>query len=183
MDIKLKNGLTITGATLLSVEEYDKHKDNIPPVDIQYWLRSPGYICDNALTVKDGVGPDSNNVLSECFYVRPALCLDSLGDMAVGDKFEISGYPFTIISDGLALCDKDVNRIAFRNHDGLSDMLHLVDYGIMSEDEYANYCDSICANDYEHSSVKKLVEEWFFKEKIADKWLSAEKEDDIEEER
>ena len=142
--------MEITGATLLSKEEYEASKDNIPPFDNWWWLRSPS-IYDkyyNQAVCVDGdygnlIDSGENVALGE-IGVRPALCISNLSssNLQIGDKFEFGDRNFTIISDKYALCDESIGECVFR-----------MDW--TAED----------ANDYEASDVKKYIDDWFIRMK------------------
>lgn len=136
-----KKELDITGITLLSIEECEKHKQHITPIDCVWWLRSPGYSSECAACVhRDG------NVLRHRGYVhhigiavRPALQIKNpnYAKLNAGDRFGLFGYDWTVISRELALCDEAIEKHAFREDWRAKD-----------------------ANDYEKSDVKRFVEEW-----------------------
>ena len=65
---------------LLSNEEYEQYKDQIPQINCWWWLRSPGDNSNLAASVyNDGyVYSYGNYVLSTCDAVRPALKLKSI---------------------------------------------------------------------------------------------------------
>jgi len=133
--------IEITGATLLSLEEYEEYKNNIPLTkDWWWWLRSPGYYSYKATVVYcDGSSDnDGDYVDDDGNVIRPALQISNLGDVEVGDKIKFGGVIFTVISPKYALCDTVIGCGAFREDSEAAD-----------------------ANVYEASDVKKFVDEWF----------------------
>lgn len=133
--------LKITGITLLSIEEYEKYKENICAVKTWYWwLRSPGYD-ENYTAVVRGSGLVSHygSSVDITYGVRPALIINlESSNLQISDKFKVKGYTWTVISDTLAICDEIIGEESFR------DNLRAPD-----------------ANDYEASDVKKYIEEWW----------------------
>lgn len=137
-----KQELNITGATLLSIEEYRQCKDLIPRVNKTWWLRSAGYDVDLAACVfgEDGnVGEGGFRVFHE-FGVRPALTILNLesSNLQIGDKFTFAGHIFTVISDTYALCDDIIGECDFRENWRAKN-----------------------SNNYETSDVKKRLENWY----------------------
>jgi len=130
-----------TGATLLSVEEYEAYKDNIPGLDEWFWLRSPGSEAGYAADVYDSI--DSyllgNNICRSNLAVRPAITFDpDKSKLLIGDKVLIDNVVFTVIADGILLANEAVGKHCFRKDWKAPD-----------------------ANDYEASDIKKYVDEWF----------------------
>lgn len=140
--------LNVIGATLLSEEEYEEYKKNIPWLWNDWWLRSTGhtYELDSYARYVDGEykdGEDENkNVYSLNvdirLGVRPALIISDSCDLIIGDKLSLCGYDFTVISDKYALCNHTLIKAPFRADWRAAD-----------------------AEDYEHSDVKKCVDSWF----------------------
>ena len=133
--------LGIDVITLLSVEEYETCKEIIPRTACTWWLRSPGVRSGNAAIVySDGSASIYGySVNSDKVAVRPALALydlDSSG-LQVGDKFNLFGYNWTVISDVYALCDDSLGDLCFRKD---------------SKAEGANL--------YELSDIRKYIHEW-----------------------
>lgn len=136
--ILTENDLDIEGITLLSIEEYEKCKYIIPPINDWWWLRSPGYISDNATFVDfDGYAHNfGDSVNHNTYAVRPALFHKS-SNFQIGDKVELLDYTWTIISNNMLLCDSIIGHTYFRK----------------------NYkADN--ANNYEESDIKKVLEKW-----------------------
>ncbi len=139
--------IDITEITLLSIEEYEAAKDNIPLLDERWWLRSPGGNGGNAACVDpDGFG-DGNyglNVITAYVGVRPAIRINPRSvDLQIREKVRLEGFTWTYISEGLLLCDSIISHKPFRNTWRTKN-----------------------ANDYKTSYVKKFVESWFAAAKI-----------------
>ena len=127
-----------TGITLLSKEEYEANKDIIPQNN-WWWLRSPGPIrYDVACVDYDGTLFYSN-VYDAHGCVRPALYIwnPQSSDLKRGDKFDLAGYTWTVLSDDLALCDDIVGCTCFRENWPTKD-----------------------ANDFDASDIKKWLHKW-----------------------
>lgn len=141
-------------AALLSIDEYEKHKEKIPQIKENWWLRSPGNLDDLAACVRGANGDvyDNGTHVTHEFGVRPALRISN-PEFETGHKFTFGEQTFTYLGEGLALCDDIVGKCAFREDWEASD-----------------------ANDYEASDVKKYVEDWFEKAK------TKEQEDAVKEE-
>lgn len=125
--------------TLLSVEEYSSNENIIPAVNGWWWLRSPGdYQYYAALVYPDG-SLYYNFVYIGRGSVRPALRIKNPepSNLSTGDKLEFAGKTWTVLNDGLVLCDELVGQTCFR------------------EDREAND-----ANSYEASDIKEYVEKW-----------------------
>lgn len=138
-----KEGLLITGATLLSAEEAEKLPQHLRSYKGWWWLRSPGYYQDVAVLVNTGgsVYYGGSFVINDFGYVRPTLrisALESSNLLYIGDRFEFGGAEFEVVSDRLAFCTGDIGCCAFRRDWKAED-----------------------ANVYEASDVKQFVEEWF----------------------
>lgn len=138
--------LVITDVTLLSIEEYEANKDSIPPIFECWWLRSPGSDSSNVANVYDDGYVNDDNVDYDN-NVRPVVALrlpeSGISNLNVGDKIEMAGHTWTILRDGLALCDDVVGRAAFRKDWKAKD-----------------------ANVYEVSDIKKWLERWAFENGI-----------------
>lgn len=134
--------LEIKGATLLSVEEAKSLPERLRKyTDWWWWLRSPGYYQDTAAYVNhDGVVYEHGDYVDcDDFGVRPGLNINlDNSNLTIGDKFIFGDKEFEIISDNLAFCVSDIGCCAFR------------------KDYDANY-----VNKYEHSDIKKYVEDWY----------------------
>ena len=140
--------LDITGITLLSIEEYEATRDMIPMVKDDWWLRSLSDDASFAMSVCGGgevyqrlgtgvlFGLQLQYSVDSTLGVRPALNLE-LGDLRIGDVFELAGYVWTVINENVALCDDIIAKTCFR------------------ED-----WDAVDANNYEASDVKKWLHDW-----------------------
>ena len=138
---------SIESATLLSCEEVKKYGKMIPPVEENWWLRSPGISVRQATCVNgkdgyvDGAGGYVNFVDDA---VRPALQSSNPVSFQTGEKFAFGEHTFTYLGEGLAICNDIVGKCAFRKDWNAPD-----------------------ANVYEASDVKKYVDNWL--EKIKEK--------------
>lgn len=133
--------LEFTGAILLSVEEYEACRDIIPDTSNWWWLRSPGYGSGRAAIVRiDGNVFNYGHIVDYNYdAVRPVLYFNLKSDnLLTGDKIEVAGLTFTVISKNMMLCDTTVGESAFRKDWQAGD-----------------------ANVYEASDVKKFVDKWF----------------------
>ena len=132
--------IVISDVTLLSKDEYNAYKDNIPVnSNGSWWLRAPGLLTNyasvwrkDALAINFFETDDSNG------YVRPLLvCEINETELQVGDKISLAGYTWTMISDSMILCDDFVGQTVFRANSNASD-----------------------ANVYAKSDVKVWLENW-----------------------
>ena len=133
--------IKFTGATLLSVEEYETYKDNIASLDDWWWLRSSGSEAGYVADVYDS--GDSymlgSNICSSDIAVRPAITFDhDKSKLLIGDKVLIDNVTFTVIADGIMLANEAIGMHCFRKDWNAPD-----------------------ANDYEASDIKNYVDEWF----------------------
>ena len=157
--IKQESNMEITGATLLSSEEYNNYKNRIPHLDKNWWLRSPGY--DDALRAVCVFGDfgfvfNRGDIVYGELGVRPALQINlSSSNLSVGDEFVIGEHKFTVISESYAISNSDIGYYPFR------------------KDSKADN-----ANNYEVSDVKKFVDEWY-EELIKEHEISKEEEIEI----
>lgn len=149
--ITLENGITIEGATLLTIEEAEKLTKETLSIGCWWWLRSPGGSGDGAASVfSDGsVYYNGFYVYFDFGAVRPALIISNLksSDLKIGDRFQFGNRTFEIISADRALCTESIGECAFR------------------ED-----WESADANDYEVSDVKRFIDDWY--ENILQSYLS-----------
>lgn len=130
----------VDGITLLSVEEYEKHKRDIPSMSSSWWLRSRGIFDFDAALVTgyDAVYCCGYNVTDHELVVRPALKINpESSNLQIGDKILFRGYRWTVISAEYVLCDEGVTQMVFRRDWRADD-----------------------ANVWEASDVKKWLEEW-----------------------
>lgn len=132
-----KQELEFSGATLLSIEEYNKYKTRIPTVNYWWWLRSPNSTrYDIAYVDLDG-SVDCYSYYVKCGYggVRPVLKIKNLksSNLKVGDEFTITDVKFTVISEEYAITN---DIICCRSFDERM-------------------------NDYEKSEIKQFVDEWY----------------------
>lgn len=108
--------------TLLTSDEFEKYKSNIPSTYDSWWLRTPGAdSCSVACVLANG-----NVNTTDCFYdfipqgVRPAVIFNDGSNVSVSDKLEIGGNVYTVldtnyegVGKALALCDKCVANTFF----------------------------------------------------------------------
>lgn len=112
--------LNIKDITLLTIEEAFALPDDLLYIGRIWWLQSHGGTCWDAAYVNYmGFISDKGSSVDTNWEVRPALVIDfDSSNFEVGDKFFLAGYPWTIISDRLALCDDTVGSSVFRyKHD------------------------------------------------------------------
>lgn len=132
---------SIIEITLLSIEEYEEAKDNIPQSQYTYWwLRSPGYFSDYAACVSPVGGADYIGLGVANVYagVRPALRVNPAPlNLQIGEKAQYSGRTWTYVEEGILLYDGIICKMPFRQ-----------DW--QAED----------ANDYEASDIKPYLDEW-----------------------
>ena len=123
--------------TLLSEKQYTKSEANIPPINTYWWLRSPGRNQRCAAYVLSDGSCNYDFVSDNTLAVRPALKFKGK-KMKVEDTFILNGYSWTVIMDGVALCDGIFCQMAFR------------------QDE-----NTIDANDYTKSDIKAYLDKQF----------------------
>lgn len=139
--ITLKNGLELTGATLLTLEEVKTLPEETLAIGRWWWLRSPGSSSCSAACV----GSDSSVYCNGDYVyydraVRPALTINNLefSSLRIRDVFQFADKEFEIISDTKALCTENVGKCTFREDWRAED-----------------------ANNYETSDVKTFVDDWY----------------------
>lgn len=139
--IPVETTMELIGATLLSVDEFEKHKEYITPINGEWWLRDAGKIAGFAGYVYyDGTGewhgdPEGSPIEDEKL-IRPAVTFEAEAlseKLHMGDRFDIGETAFTVISNNMAIANKPIGE---------------------------GYFDAQ-SNDYEQSSVKGMVEKWF----------------------
>ena len=121
--------------TLLSKEEYEKNSYLINTINDCWWLRSRGYGVINAMFV-DGASGDVNDRGCNTLImlgVRPALKIAYCEQLKPGEKIKIKELYFTVLNNGILLCDSIVSKIMFNDK----------------------------INDYGTSYIKKWLENWF----------------------
>ena len=105
---------------LLSAPEFEAHKDLISSVRTQpgegnvWWLSDKGSGKRRVAVVRDGVlDKDGEEIGGMPFVsVRPVLIFNETA-FATGDKFSFMGYIWTVIDNGMALCDSFICRHIF----------------------------------------------------------------------
>ena len=118
---------------LLSLEEYEKYKDNIPHCNCWWWLRSQGYCKNTCARVIGNHGHAGNyaTVDRSCGGVLPALHVDT-DITSIGERIVVASFPWIIIDKGLAIAE---TPIAFRRFDAKS-------------------------TDYEKSEIRQFLLDW-----------------------
>ncbi len=127
--------------TLLSAEEMDAAKENIPIFEGWWWLRTPGARSDYVRCVnpEGDIDNDGRFVCGDMVGVRPALRIrPASADLPIGSKFLFGELSWTVIAPGLALCDGYLCTMYFRKFYQEAD-----------------------ANMYETSDIRKYLNEWF----------------------
>ena len=124
----------------MSKEEYETDKDIIPLTNGWWWLRSPGYVQTYVTCVGfNGFIIDYYHNIYDNGCVRPALYIwnHESSNLNRGDKFELAGYTWTMLSGDLALCDDNVDTTYFCKYRKPND-----------------------SNDYEKSDIKIWLHNW-----------------------
>ena len=131
--------ISIKEITLLSIEEFEQYRNNIPSLDARWWFRSPGYDSYRAagIYIDGSVYHRGDYVNLDNRVVRPVIVIQLDSNLQIGDKIELVGYTWTMIAKNMALCDKGVGQTYFRKDSEASD-----------------------ANVYEKSDVKKWLKAW-----------------------
>ncbi len=133
--------IEISEITLLSVNEAKALSREVRKTGSWWWLRLPGMDPNDAAFVNNcgEVITIGNCVISLYGGVRPALRFSNSESLNLvpGVSFEVGGERWTIIDDGLALCDRIIEKSVFRTDTNAPD-----------------------ANDYEKSDVKTWLENW-----------------------
>ena len=145
--ITQKADIDILGITLLSIEEAEALPKKIRSIDKPWWLRSTGkYYINAAIVDDDGYVNDYGERVYFNSGVRPALevgyermCMVN-PRLDRGDKINLAGYTWTVISDQYILCDDTIDECTFRKDGDVPD-----------------------ANDFEKSDIKRFLEDWFEK--------------------
>ena len=92
--------------TLLTKEEYEAYKEQIPLIYDWWWLRSPGGSSNYAAGVGSGGSVDDggDGVNDVTVAVRPAL-KSKIIDLQIGEKFIALGNRWVMIGDGFAISE------------------------------------------------------------------------------
>lgn len=122
---------------LLSAEEYEMYKDEIPHINTYWWLRSHGYNAKYPANIDVSGSVDNFGHSVENVYVgiRPVV---KYKDLKVSyknkDKIIVNGFPFIIIDEEnkIAIAEVPINFDRFGND----------------------------ANDYETSYVRRWLLDW-----------------------
>lgn len=132
--------MDITDITLLSTDEYDEAQPYIPEIKQIWWLRSQGKYEQTVAGVREDCELDymGFNVNSPYLAVRPALRFTADPELfPIRTQFKFGLEWWTVIDDGLALCNTCLGKMPFRKD------LHAGDTNI-----------------YEASDVKKFLDRW-----------------------
>lgn len=141
-----KADIDIIGVTLLSAEEAEALPSEIRNIGKSWWLRSLNDYGIAAIITGDGrvvnygrhmLYPDGVRPALEVGYERMCMVNPRLDR---GDKINLAGHTWTVISDQYILCDDTVGECVFQN------------------DWEAPY-----AHDYEKSDAKEFLDDWFNK--------------------
>ena len=101
----------------LSAEEYKAGKEFIPRLKESWWLRSPGYFSYLAASVDacGNIHANGSSIYYGSYAVRPALRIGNLESLNLrpGDKAEVAGVMWTVISENLALADEFIGESVF----------------------------------------------------------------------
>lgn len=125
--------IEIEEVTLLSAKEYANNQFIISSISDDWWTRSPGFDSGYVTSVRSDERRQDYGV-NWPLAVRPALRINSL---RYGERFELFGFTWRVLSDGLALCEAAVGWSCFRVDKTADD-----------------------ANVYEKSDVKKWLDDW-----------------------
>ena len=119
--------------TLLTAEEYEKHKDRIPIVNDWWWLRSPGRNQAYAAHVStDGSVYSYGYSVDFSYYaIRPAL-KSSILNLPIGKSFIALGNRWVMIDKGFAISQYIIDRMRYDTK----------------------------SNKWETSEIKQWLEEW-----------------------
>lgn len=107
----------IVDVTLLSKEEaMQVGNTDILSAEDNWWLRTPGEgYCHAPCVDKAGHVINSGAYSNADFGVRPALVVNDLSLLNLGDKITAAGQVWTVISADLVLCDRIVGECTFRD--------------------------------------------------------------------
>lgn len=100
--------LAFEDITLLSVEEADLIPQSIRAIGWSWWLQSPDSGSEGVAGVDmDGYVIEGGYGVSNNLCVRPALLVPNLksSELQIGDKIKVAGFPFTVVSESILLCD------------------------------------------------------------------------------
>lgn len=139
ISLEIERQIEIDKITLLSVDEYKANRYLISNIPSWWWLRTPGTNIDYPGVEQIINGWTFAGYVSHIEGVRPVLRIKNPESafLKIGVKFRLADYTWTMLGDGLALCDDIIGECAFRKDWKATD-----------------------ANDYEKSDVKKYLEQW-----------------------
>lgn len=104
---------------LLSKEEYEKYKDEIPYHSVWWWLRSPS-LFDNLVAgvYSDGDTSENGHYVDYICAVRPAIHIPNPNGLPykIGERIMRKSYPWIVIDEeeGIAIAE---TPISFRSFD------------------------------------------------------------------
>lgn len=141
--------LSITGATLLSKEEFEvNHKlfeanhlaSHLLGNSLPSWLRSPGSGSEKGLVFLYDYCSEMS--VDASHYVRPVLLYDANAtSLTLGDQVVLNGQEYTVLLGNCLLKTDPIDFAPFRKEYTAAD-----------------------ANVYEASDIKKLIDDWYQKE-------------------
>jgi hypothetical protein len=136
----------ISDVTLLSVKQYQMYKKHSKDIPGRWWLRGPGETdSEYCVACVDGnkLNKRGSVVNDPLTCVRPVMVFEDYTP-APGQVISFDLLPWTVIGDGLALCDVYLCQMPF-----ISD--------------FSDFASSRCT-EYESSRICKYLEDRFFPE-------------------
>ena len=147
--------MDITDITLLSTEEYYKARPYITvymsEIEQIWWLRSQGeYERTVAVVREDGeLDYTGFSVNSPYLAVRPALRFTADPELfPIGTQFKFDLEWWTVIGDGLALCNTCLGKVPFRKD------LHAENANVYAASDVKKFLDRWLA-DHNHKNMKR----------------------------
>lgn len=129
MCMREKNRIEVNGLGLLSVKDYNRYfaenKLDIVRQNELWWLRADDPLERSVRFVNDKYPGETSHVdyLDKCPGLRPVLVIESTNPLKPMEKFAFKNYYWTVISDGLALCDSVICTCRYDDVDRLLDWL------------------------------------------------------------
>lgn len=99
---------------LLSAEEVKAARTTIPPVSGNWWLRAPGHDGMVSIVYEDGSIITGVYVNDAYIGVRPALWVNQVPVLPIGEKALFGNCVWTQIAEGIFLCDAIICWMNFR---------------------------------------------------------------------
>ncbi len=141
INLEGQTDIEITDITLLSMSEIEAAQSvaNLK-AKRDWWLCSPGLIYGRTKIVRGEYGDVYVYSTFKKLGVRPVLKISNFNtsNLQIGDKIEVAGCKWTVISDKLILCDD-----------------------IVGESCYQKKRETDNVNTYETSDVKRWLENWW----------------------